>query len=202
MNKEVVTIGGGVLGAMVSNGASALLPQSESPIINIAMAGASVFGATKVAGTTTKANVLKGALIGSAIVQTLIAVKKIANKNLAAKFTGTGKGTEFAKAFVGLGCPDDQHGLHGVEEEEGLHGQFLGQDGKLYEVDATGLSGTYMDENGNVFQTNDGLNGAEEEEGLHGVEEEEGLHGIADVYGEENFGLQGAESAAIEELYQ
>lgn len=192
MNKEVVTIGGGVLGGMLSNGASALLPQSDNPIMNIALAGASVFGVTKVSGTTTKANLLKGALIGSAIVQSLIAVKKIANKNLATTFTGTGKGTEFAKAFVGLGCPDES-GLHGVEEEEGLHAPFLGQDGKLYEVDTTGLSGTYMDENGNIFQTNDGL---------RGTEEEEGLHGVADVYGEEGFGLNGAEEDAIAELYK
>lgn len=175
MNKEVVTIGGGIIGGMVSNGVSTLLPQSESPVLNIVVAGASVFGATKVKGTTTKDNMLKGALIGSAIVQALIAVKKISQKSLASKITGTGNASLFAKGAVGLGCPD-----------EGLHGQFMGADGHVYELDETGLSGTFMDENGNVFETADGLNGAE-----------------AHIYGqEEELGLNGVDEALEAELYQ
>ncbi|MFV8347273.1 hypothetical protein [Flavobacterium sp. ZB4P13] len=175
MNKEVVIIGGGILGGMVSNGASTLLPQSESPLLNIAVAGASIFGATKVTGTTTKANLLKGALVGSAIVQALIAVKKLSTKSLGDKFAGTGKTSLFAKGAFGLACP---------YEDGGLNGQFMGADGNVYEMDESGLSGTFMDENGNVFEAADGLNGADS------------------IYGqEEELGLNGAESELEAELY-
>ncbi len=176
MNREVVTIGGGIIGGMVSNGVSTLLPQSESPVLNIVVAGASVFGATKVSGTTTKANLLKGALVGSAIVQALIAVKKLSSKSLGDKLTGTSKPTLFMKGAVGLACPFD---------EGGLNGQFMGADGNVYEMDESGLSGTFMDENGNVFEAADGLNGAE-----------------AHIYGQdEELGLNGAESEMEAELY-
>jgi hypothetical protein len=176
MNKEVVIIGGGILGGMVSNGASTLLPQSESPVINLVVSGASIFGAIKVSGTTTKANLLKGALIGSAIVQALIAVKKLSTKNLGDKITGTGKVSLFAKGAVGLACPF---------YEGGLNGQFMGADGHVYELDESGLSGTFMDENGNVFEAADGLTGAE-----------------AHIYGQDDeLGLNGAEEALEAELY-
>lgn len=188
MNKEVIIIGGGVIGGMVSNGASTLLPASDSPLLNIAIAGASIFGVTKVNGTTTKANLLKGALMGSAVVQILLAVKKVSAKNFSSSLSGTSKISQFAKGAVGLGCPLDN----------GLNGQFVGADGQLYEYDEQGLNGQFMDENGNVFEVVD--------DGLHGVEEdlyrEEGLHGAADVYGEEENGLHGAETAIYDELYQ
>jgi hypothetical protein len=176
MNKEVVTIGGAVLGGMVSNGVGSLLPQSESPIMNVVLAGASAFGATKVSGSSTKDNALRGALMGSAVVQALIAVKKISTKSLDAKLAGTSKPTMFMRGAVGLGCPD---------ENGGLHGALMGADGEVYEYDESGLHGTFMDENGNVFEQADGLHGVEEDiYGLQGVEE--------DIYG-----LQGAE----DELY-
>lgn len=177
MNKEVVIIGGGILGGMVSNGASTLLPQSESPVLNIVLAAASVFGATKVSGSSTKDNLLKGALVGSAIVQALIAVKKFSDKNLGTAITGTGKVSLFAKGAVGLACPHN---------EGGLNGQFMGADGHVYEVDESGLSGTFMDEHGNVFeQAADGLQGAE-----------------AHIYGQDDeSGLNGAEEALEAELY-
>jgi hypothetical protein len=163
MNKEVVTIGGAVLGGMVSNGVGTLLPQSENPIMNIVLAGASAFGATKVSGSTTKDNMLKGALIGSAVVQTLIAVKKLSATALDSKLSGTSKPTLFMRGAVGLGCPD----------ESGLHGALMGADGNVYEYDETGLHGTFMDEHGNVFEQSEGLHGAEEDiYGLHGAEEE------------------------------
>lgn len=167
MNKEVVIIGGGILGGMVSNGASTLLPQSDSPILNVVLAGVSAFGVTKVSGTTTKDNLLKGALMGSAIVQTLIAVKKFSDKNLGTAITGTGKASLFAKGAFGLACPHD---------EGGLNGQFMGADGHVYELDDTGLSGTFMDENGNVFE--EGLNGPEDD--IYGQEDEAGLQGTYD----------------------
>lgn len=176
MNKEVVIIGGGILGGMVSNGASTLLPQSENPVLNIVLAGASVFGATKVSGSSTKDNLLKGALVGSAIVQALIAVKKISEKHLGTKITGTGKASLFAKGAVGLACPFEQGGLNG---------QFMGADGHVYELDQEGLSGTFMDENGNVFEQADG-----------------GLHGADSIYGQDDvLGLNGADDALEAELY-
>jgi hypothetical protein len=181
MNKEVVTIGGAVLGGMVSNGVGTLLPQSESPIMNLVLAGASVFGVTKVSGSSTKDNALRGALMGSAVVQALIAVKKISGKSLDTKLAGTSKPTIFMRGAVGLGCPD----------ESGLHGGLMGADGNVYEYDESGLHGTFMDENGNVFQQADGLNGAEEEVyGLQGAEEE--IYGLQGAE-EELYGLQGAE---------
>ncbi len=183
MNKEVVTIGGAVLGGMVSNGVGTLLPQSESPIMNLVLAGASVFGVTKVSGTSTKDNALRGALMGSAVVQALIAVKKISSKSLDTKLAGTSKPTMFMRGAVGLGCPDEG-GLHGE-----FHGGLMGADGNVYEYDESGLHGTFMDENGNVFQQADGLNGAEEDiYGLQGVEEE--IYGLQGAE-EELYGLQG-----------
>ncbi len=156
MNKEVVIIGGGILGGMVSNGASTLLPQSESPLLNIGIAGVSIFGVTKVKGISTKDNLLKGALIGSAIAQSLVAVQKIANKYFAPKITSTSKMASFAKGAMGLA---------GSYEESGLNAQFMGADGEIYEVDETGLNGMFMDEAGNVFEMADdqGLEGALEE---------------------------------------
>ncbi|MBS7231721.1 hypothetical protein KHA90_11855 [Flavobacterium psychroterrae] len=205
MNKEVVIIGGGILGGMMSNGVSTLLPQSDSPLLNLVFAGASAFGATKVNGTSTKDNLLRGSLMGSAVVQALLAVKKVADKHLSSKLTGTGKGTLFAKGAVGLACPFD----------EGLNGQFMGGDGHVYEIDEQGLNGTFMDEAGNVFHTEEGLNGSfmdeagnvfHTEEGLNGVDDEyeDGLHGAeSDVYGEDERGLHGAEEEALyAELYQ
>jgi hypothetical protein len=191
MNKEVVVIGGGIVGGMLSNGASTLLPQSESPIMNIVLAAASAFGATKVSGTSTKDNLLRGALMGSTVIQALIAVKKVSEKSLSSKFTGTGKGAMFAKGAFGLACPCD---------ENGLNGQFMGGDGHVYEYDEQGLSGTFIDEAGNVFHQEDGLSGAFDEV----YTDEEGLHGAeADVYGEEEHGLNGAEEDALyQELYQ
>lgn len=166
MNKEVVIIGGAVAGGMVSNGISVLLPQSDSPIINFALAGASAFAVTKVTGTTTKDNLLKGALIGSAVVQALIGVKKVSDAHLGDKLTGTGKLTTFGKGALGLACPC---------EDGGLNGQFMGSDGQVYEIDENaGLGGTFMDENGNLFELAEdaGLNGALEDEifnaGLNG----------------------------------
>jgi hypothetical protein len=175
MNKEVIIIGGAVAGGMVSNGISVLLPQSDSPIINFALSGASVFAVTKVSGSTTKDNLLKGALIGSAVVQALIGVKKVSDKYLGDKLTGTGKLSTFGKGALGLACPD----------ESGLNGQFMGSDGQVYEVDdKAGLGGTFMDENGNLFELADdaGLNGVLEDElynaGLHGSE-----NGLDELYG-------------------
>lgn len=183
MNKEVVIIGGGVLGGMVSNGVSTLLPVSESPIMNIILAGASAFGATKVSGTTTSANLLRGACMGSALVQIMGAVKKVAGKNLATTLSGTSKITQFAKGAVGLGCSVDN----------GLNGQFVGADGQLYQYDENGLNGQFMDEAGNVFElADDGLKGSVEELYQHNA-----LHGVASVYGEEENGLNGS----VEELY-
>ncbi|MFH7013119.1 hypothetical protein ACHRV5_14725 [Flavobacterium sp. FlaQc-52] len=189
MNKEVVVIGGGIVGGMLSNGASTLLPQSENPLMNLVLAGVSAFGATKVSGINTKDNLLRGALIGSAVVQTLIAVRKVSEKHLSSKFTGTGKGSLFAKGVVGLACPDG----------EGLNGQFMGGDGHIYEYDEQGLNGTFIDEAGNIFH-DEGLNGEYEE--LY--EEQDGLNGAeADVYGEEDHGLNGVnEHELYEELYQ
>jgi hypothetical protein len=180
MNKEVVTIGGAVLGGMVSNGVGTLLPQSDSPIMNVVIAGASAFGAIKVSGSSTKDNVLRGALMGSAVVQALIAVKKISSKSLDSKLSGTGKPTQFMRGAVGLGCPD----------ENGLHGALMGADGNVYEYDEGGLHGTFMDEHGNVFeQAADGLHGVEEDiYGLQGVEEE--IYGLQGAE-EELYGLQG-----------
>lgn len=192
MNKEVVIFGGGVLGGMASNGASALLPQSDSPLMNVAIAGISLFGATKVNGVTNKANLLRGALLGSALVQTFIAVKKVSGTHLSAKLQGTGKASLFAKGAVGLGCPHD----------EGLNGQFMGGDGQIYEFDEQGLNGQYMDEAGNVFEiAENGLNGqfTDADGNVYEVEDD-GLNGSAsDVYGEEEEdGLHGT----YEELYQ
>jgi hypothetical protein len=185
MNKEVILIGGGVVGGVVSNGLTALLPASESPIINLALAGVSAFGVTKVKGTTTKDNLLKGALIGSALVQAMTGIKKIATKSLSARLTGDGKATQFMKGAVGLACPF----------EEGLNGTFMGGDGHVYQYDEGGLNGTFMDEHGNVFELQDGLQGALEDElyedGLHGAEE--------DIYGED--GLHGAEEDLYNEIY-
>ena len=173
MNKEVVIIAGGVVGGSVSNGISNLLPQSESPIFNLVVFGASVFGATKVNGISTKDNLLKGALMGSAVVQFLTAVKKMAtSQGYADKMTGTGKLALFNRGSVGLACP---------HEEGGLNGQFMGADGHVYELDETGLSGTFMDENGNVFEegVNDsGLNGSEA--GIYGQDDELGLQATHD----------------------
>ncbi|KLT67924.1 hypothetical protein [Flavobacterium sp. ABG] len=206
MNKEVVVIGGGIVGGMLSNGASTLLPQSENPLMNLVLAGVSAFGATKVSGINTKDNLLRGALIGSAVVQTLIAVRKVSEKHLSSKFTGTGKGSLFAKGVVGLACPDG----------EGLNGQFMGGDGHIYEYDEQGLNGTFIDEAGNIFH-DEGLNGSFIDEegnifhdgGLNGeyeelYEEQDGLNGAeADVYGEEDHGLNGVnEHELYEELYQ
>lgn len=213
MNKEVTIIGGAIIGGAVSNGVSALLPQSDSPLLNIVVAGASGFGATKVRGTSTKDNLLKGALLGSAVVQVLTAIKKISEKNFASKLTGDGKAIQFAKGAMGLACPFDEGGLNGV---------FMGADGQMYERDETGLHGTYMDEHGNVFEDN-GLNGAEETvyvdefgnviDGLHGAEEVvyvdefgnviDGLHGAeSDIYGiEDEHGLHGAEDDLYEDIY-
>jgi hypothetical protein len=202
MNKEVILIGGGVMGGVVSNGLTALLPASESPIINLALAGVSAFGVTKVKGTTTKDNLLKGALIGSALVQAMTGIKKIATKSLSARLTGDGKATQFMKGAVGLACPF----------EEGLNGTFMGGDGHVYQYDESGLNGTYMDEAGNIFEEN-GLNGTftdehgnvfEVEDGLHGALEDElyqdGLHGAEDyIYGED--GLHGAEEDLYNEIY-
>jgi hypothetical protein len=189
MNKEVVIIGGGILGGMMSNGVSTLLPQSDSPLLNLVFAGASAFGATKVNGTSTKDNLLRGSLMGSAVVQALLAVKKVADKHLSSKLTGTGKGTLFAKGAIGLACPFD----------EGLNGQFMGGDGHVYEIDEQGLNGTFMDEAGNVFHTEEGLNGSEQE-----YLDEDGLHGAeSDVYGEDEHGLNGSDEEALySELYQ
>lgn len=201
MNKEVILIGGGVMGGVVSNGLTALLPPSESPIINLALAGVSAFGVTKVKGTTTKDNLLKGALIGSALVQAMTGIKKIATKSLSARLTGDGKATQFMKGAVGLACPF----------EEGLNGAFMGGDGQIYQYDESGLNGTYMDEAGNIFEEN-GLHGTYtdqygnvfEEDGLHGALEDElyedGLHGAEeDIYGED--GLHGAEEDLYNEIY-
>lgn len=206
MNKEVVIIGGGVLGGMVSNGASTLLPASDSPIMNIALAGVSIFGATKVSGTTTKANLLKGALMGSAVVQILLAVKKVSAQNLGTSLSGTSKFSQFAKGAVGLGCPDES-GLSGQFvgadgqlyqfDEQGLNGQFVGADGQLYQYDEQGLNGQFMDEAGNVFElVDDGLHGAEEALYL-----ENGLNGAEEIYGEEK-GLNAPETEIYNELYQ
>ncbi|MFV5689076.1 hypothetical protein ACM55M_10680 [Flavobacterium sp. ZT3R25] len=190
MNKEVAIIGGGVVGGALSNGVSTLLPQSESPIINLVFAGASAFGATKVRGTTTKDNLLKGALMGSAVVQALTGIKKIADKSLSARLTGDGKATQFMKGAVGLACPYD----------EGLNGTFMGGDGQIYQYDENGLNGTFIDEAGNVFEMNNGLNGMLEDElydnGLHGAE--------SDVYGmEDEHGLNGIEEEELySEIYQ
>ncbi|WP_166919824.1 hypothetical protein [Flavobacterium poyangense] len=205
MNKEVVVIGGGIVGGMLSNGASTLLPESESPLMNFVLAGVSAFGATKVSGISTKDNLLRGALMGSTIVQALIAVRKVSEKHLSSKFTGTGKGALFAKGVVGLACPD-----------EGLNGQFMGGDGHVYEYDEQGLNGTFIDEAGNIFHSQDGLNGAFVDEegnvfydqnGLNGeydefYEDHDGLNGAeADVYGEEDLhGLNGTEEL-YDELY-
>ena len=186
MNKEVVIIGGGVVGGVVSNGLTALLPASESPIINLALAGISAFGVTKVKGVTTKDNLLKGALLGSALVQAMTGISKIATKSLSARLTGDGKATQFMKGAVGLACPFEVNGLNGT---------FMGGDGNVYQYDENGLNGTFMDENGNVFEMQDGLQGALEDElykdGLHGAEEE--------VYGED--GLHGAEEDLYNEIY-
>jgi hypothetical protein len=188
MNKEVVIIGGGVIGGVVSNGLTALFPSSENPIINLAIAGASAFGVTRVKGTSTNANLLKGALIGSTLAQVAITVKKIATKSLSARLTGDGKATQF------------------------MNGTFMGGDGHVYQYDENGLNGTYIDEAGNIFQEN-GLNGTftdehgnvyEMQDGLHGALEDElyqdGLHGIEEyVYGED--GLHGAEEDLYNEIY-
>jgi hypothetical protein len=190
MNKEVAIIGGGVVGGAVSNGVSTLLPQSESPIINIVLAGASAFGATKVRGTSTKDNLLKGALMGSAVVQALTGIKKIADKSLSTRLTGDSKATRFIKGAVGLACPCD----------EGLQGTFMGGDGQIYQYDENGLNGTFIDEAGNVFEMNNGLNGALEDElydnGLQGPE--------ANIYGmEDESGLNGSDEEDLySELYQ
>ncbi|RUT67723.1 hypothetical protein D0817_24790 [Flavobacterium cupreum] len=206
MNKEVVIIGGGVLGGMVSNGATTLLPASESPIMNMGLAAVSIFGVTKVTGTTTKSNLIKGALIGSAIVQVLLAVKKVSAKTFPTALSGTSKFAQFAQGAVGLGCPD-QSGLHGQfvgadgqiyqYDEPGLNGQFVGADGQIYQYDEGGLNGQFMDEAGNVFELAD--------DGLHGAEEalylEDGLHGAEQIYGEES-GLNAPETEIYNELYQ
>ncbi|PWA09521.1 hypothetical protein [Flavobacterium laiguense] len=172
MNKEVVTIGGAVLGGMVSNGVSTLLPQNpNSGFINAVIAGVSVFGATKVSGTGTKENLLRGALMGSALAQVSIILKKAGTKYYAQKPEATSKADLFTKGVLGLGCPD----------EGGLHGGLMGADGNVYEYDESGLHGTFMDENGNVFEQADGLHGAEEEiYGLQGAEDE--LYGLQGEY--------------------
>ena len=188
MNKEVVIFGGGVLGGMVSNGATALLPQSDSPLMNVALAGISLFGATKVNGVTTKSNLLRGSLLGSALVQTFLAVKKLSASHLTTQLEGTGKASMFAKAAVGLGCACD----------EGLNGQFMGGDGNVYEYDESGLNGQYIDEAGNIFEmAENGLNGqfTDAEGNIYQIED--GLNGASEVYGEEE-GLSGI----YEELYQ
>lgn len=207
MNKEVAIIGGGIIGGAVSNGVSTLLPQTDSPIMNIVIAGASGFGATKVHGNSTKDNLLKGALLGSCFVQALTAIKKFADKNLSSKLTGVGKGTQFFRGAVGLGCPC---------EESGLAGAFMGADGEVYQYDETGLNGTVMDEAGNIFEVQDGLQGVYQDEngnlfsdGLNGVLDEvydlpdDGLHGAEDdVYGiEDEPGLNGIEDTLYEEIY-
>lgn len=202
MNKDVVIIGGGVFGGVVSNGLTSLFPNSESPVINLVLAGASAFGVTRVKGTSTKDNLLKGALIGSTLAQVAISVKKIATKSLSARLTGDSKATQFMKGAVGLACPF----------ENGLNGTFMGGDGQVYQYDENGLNGTYIDEAGNIFQEN-GLNGTftdengnvyEMQDGLHGALEDElyedGLHGVEDyVYGED--GLHGAEEDLYNEIY-
>ncbi|WP_268846583.1 hypothetical protein [Flavobacterium aestivum] len=202
MNKEVVIIGGGVCGGLVSSGLTALLPYSESPIINLAVAGASAFGATRVKGASTKDNLLKGALVGSTLTQVAISIKKIATKNLSARLIGDGKATQFMKGAVGLACP----------YEDGLNGAFMGGDGHVYQYDENGLNGTYIDEAGNIFQEN-GLNGTftdeygnvfQVQDGLHGALEDElyqnGLQGAEEyVYGED--GLHGAEEDLYNEIY-
>jgi hypothetical protein len=189
MNKQVTIITGGVVGGMLSNGITSLLPQSDSPIVNLAFAGVSIFGATKVEGNTTKHNLLQGSLMGSAVVQTLIAVKKLSEKHLAARLTSESKATAFIKGATGLGCPS----------EIGLQGAFMGADGQIYQYDSTGLSGTYMDEAGNLFESNDGLNGVLDE--VYDIDEN-GLNGAEDdIYGEDETGLNGIEEDLYNEIY-
>ena len=80
-------------------------------------------------------------------------------------------------------------------------GAALGTEGAITRhAEQNGLNGTFIDEAGNVFEMDNGLNGMLEDElydnGLHGAE--------SDVYGmEDEHGLTGAEEEELySEIYQ
>ena len=195
MNTQVAYISGGVLGGVVSNGIASFFPkdaqQNTNPIYDLIGAAIYGFGATKVTGTDTKYNMLKGALVVSAAVSALKALKSFSEKNLSSKLQGTGAVQKFMKGAVGLGCPCT----------EGLNGSFVGADGQLYAFDDSGLSGTFVDEAGNIFQSQNGLNapmvdefGTLYDDGLNGEFIDEIGHVYSDGLNGEEEGLNGEEA--------
>jgi hypothetical protein len=148
MNQELKQIGLGLGGVIIARAISGLIPASKNPaLIKIAFAGASGFGAYKVDNADVKA-----LLVGASIGMGADALKMFAEKSEALQEKKAKGGTlnNVIVSAVGLGSPAD------MEEEFGLNGMVQGNDGVWYEVDETGLQGTYMDENGNVFEN--GLN--------------------------------------------
>jgi len=148
MNQELKQIGLGLGGVILARAISGLIPASKNPaLIKIAFAGASGFGAYKVDNADVKA-----LLVGASIGMGADAIKVFAEKSEALQQKKATGGTlnNMISSAVGLGSPAD------MEEEFGLNGMVQGNDGVWYEVDETGLQGTYIDENGNVFEN--GLN--------------------------------------------
>jgi hypothetical protein len=189
MNKDLILIGGGVLGGATSRGIAGVFPATANPkIVHGLLAVGMGFGASKVNGSSTQAQLLKGALLGGAVVKGLDFIKAMLEGTpTAAKLQASdSKVNQFLKSATGLGCAMDDGGLNAV---------MLGSDGKYYQYDESGLQGTYIDESGNVHQIAEGLNATnemvyydeqgnvmglgypEEEEMLSGYHEQEGLYG-------------------------
>lgn len=191
MKTNIALIVGGILGGMAANGVTSILPANaqENAFVHGGLSLASGFAYTKVEGNDSKDNVLRGALLGTAIVEGLKTIRIISNKSLDSKLTSTNKATTFTRGFLGLNAPEDLY-----DEMAGLNGgeYLMGADGELYQIDATGLSGVYMDEAGNVFE--DGLHGAED---LY--EEVASLNAPDDLY-DEMASLNGADAELYEEV--
>lgn len=158
MKTELALIIGGITGSMLANGVNTLLPVNaqENALTHVALATASGFAYTKVTGTDSKDNVLRGALLGATISEGVKAIRLISTKSLDGKLTSANKATAFTRGFLGLNASEEElYALNGGEEA-----YLQGADGQLYAYDETGLSGTYMDEAGQIFE--DGLNGGED----------------------------------------
>jgi hypothetical protein len=180
MNKDLILIGGGVLGGATSRGIAGVFPATANPkIVHGLLAVGMGFGATKVNGSSTQAQLLKGALIGGAVVKGLDFIKSMVEGTATASklLASDSKMNQFLKGATGLGCPMDDGGLNAV---------MMGSDGRYYQYDESGLQGTYIDESGNVHQMDDGLGAGQEmmylDEsgnvvGLGYPSEEEGLYG-------------------------
>lgn len=187
MKNEAITIGSAVLGGALSRGLVSVAVKDEATpmtkgIVNGVLCIGAAFGAMKVSGNDTKANVLRGAALGVSIAQGLDMLKnifsseKLSAKVASNKFLSRSLGLS-APATIGLGGYIDAEGNY---REEGLNG-YIDAYGNYVEE---GLSG-YYDEDGNYIEN--GLAGYIDEDGnyVEGLgysdEDEDGLNGYAEI---------------------